>query len=55
MTDKVRDPVCKMEIQVAAAVDSVTHQGKKYYFCSEPCADQFQANPGRFVNTAGEV
>ena len=54
MVDKVIDPVCGMEIHIAAAVDNLAYQGKTYYFCSEPCADQFQANPGRFINTAGK-
>lgn len=54
MIDKVKDPVCGMEIQIAAALDNLTYQGNTYYFCSEPCADQFQANPARYLNTAGK-
>lgn len=47
-----QDPVCKMPVEPEAAEEQVTYQGKTYYFCSQPCADQFQANPGKFVNTA---
>jgi YHS domain-containing protein len=51
---KVRDvdPVCKMPVDPRTAEENVTYQGKVYYFCSQPCADQFQANPGKFVNAA---
>lgn len=46
------DPVCRMNIVPTDAAETITYQGKMYYFCSEPCAEQFQTNPGRFINTA---
>lgn len=52
MADLAIDPVCKMSIEPHKAEERVTYQGKTYYFCSEPCAEQFQTNPGRYVNTA---
>jgi len=49
----VKDPVCGMEIeeQTAAAtrrVDSTT-----YYFCSDHCAEQFDASPTEFIPSTG--
>jgi YHS domain-containing protein len=45
MAELVKDPVCKMSIEREKAVDQVLYQGQRYYFCSEPCAEQFGANP----------
>lgn len=52
MNANVVDPVCKMQIDPKKAQERITYQGETYYLCSEPCAEQFQANPGRFVEKA---
>lgn len=54
MKQEVIDPVCKMKIDASLATEKVVYQGKTYFLCSEPCADQFQANPGKFINAAEE-
>jgi Cu+-exporting ATPase len=45
----VKDPVCQMDVDPAAAAGSVEHKGRTYYFCSTHCARKFQADPDRFT------
>jgi len=42
-------PVCGMEIDEEDAVDQAIYQGETYYFCSDQCANMFEANPEQFV------
>jgi P-type Cu+ transporter len=42
---KVTDPVCKMIIEEKDAVATSAYKGTVYYFCSEPCKDEFDKNP----------
>jgi P-type Cu+ transporter len=51
MAELVIDPVCRMSIEREKAADQVLYQGQRYYFCSDPCAEQFEANPGRFLES----
>jgi YHS domain-containing protein len=44
-----------MPVEREKAADQVLYQGQRYYFCSEPCAEQFEANPGRFVEGMKQV
>ena len=39
------DPVCGMEIEEAQAPAKTEFEGRTYYFCSESCRDEFEANP----------
>ncbi len=48
----VRDPVCGMEIEPQSAFASREHMGQRYYFCSQSCADQFDADPHRYTMTS---
>lgn len=50
---KVKDPVCGMDFAVEKAVASVEHDGRTYYFCTEACRRQFEANPARYLSAAG--
>jgi P-type Cu+ transporter len=50
LNTEVLDPVCGMTISPADAVGHVDHKGQTYYFCSESCVEQFQADPGRFLD-----
>lgn len=45
----VRDPVCGMEIDPQSAIATREHLGQTYYFCSESCMNQFDADPHNFV------
>src|SRR5262249_1303535 len=44
-----RDPVCGMEVDPHTTVDSATHDGRAYYFCSSGCRDKFVAAPSTYV------
>ncbi len=53
----VKDPVCGMDVNPATAAGESTHEGKRYYFCSTACKEQFDRDPMRFANasaTAGK-
>jgi YHS domain-containing protein len=41
----VEDPVCHTLIPKHQAI-CLRHKGKKYYFCSDSCCDQFTGEPG---------
>jgi YHS domain-containing protein/uncharacterized membrane protein YraQ (UPF0718 family) len=43
-----RDPVCGMQVVTATAPANVTHRGHDYHFCSDRCADRFEADPDRY-------
>ena len=48
----VKDPVCGMDVDVkraGAAGRKAEHQGVTYYFCSDDCKKQFDAEPGRYA------
>jgi YHS domain-containing protein len=46
------DPVCKMDVNEAESTESMEHEGKKVYFCSEDCKKQFQDDPELFTEQA---
>ena len=47
------DPVCGMTVAVEAAGDAVVFEGASYYFCSAGCRSRFEAEPARYVTSAG--
>ena len=47
MPEKVKDPVCGMEIDKAKG--PVNHTGKSVYFCSDSCKKKFEAEPTKYV------
>lgn len=46
---KSRDPVCGMMVNPEKAAGRAVHAGRTYYFCSQACQRNFQANPGVYV------
>ncbi|MBS3096229.1 YHS domain-containing protein [Candidatus Woesearchaeota archaeon] len=36
-----KDPICGMDVDEKNAEFSVVKKGKKYYFCSESCYEEF--------------
>ncbi|MBN2339350.1 MAG: YHS domain-containing protein, partial [Acidobacteria bacterium] len=49
-----KDPVCGMDVDPNSdRVLKTEHQGKTYYFCSEMCKKNFEANPGRYLPKKG--
>jgi YHS domain-containing protein len=49
------DPVCGMQVQTANAPASTHHGGRRYWFCSDRCADQFRRDPDAHTPAAGPV
>jgi len=53
----IRDPVCGMnadEEQARTAGHVHEYQGKKYYFCSRECRDEFVKSPERYNKVIGD-
>lgn len=48
--EKVKDPVCGMEIDKEKTKGTTIHMGKTYYFCSESCQEEFEKGPEKFAN-----
>src|SRR5207253_11134455 len=52
-TDKtdtlIKDPVCGMAVDSATAKQRRAHGGQTYYFCSQHCAEKFEAAPEKFL------
>src|SRR4051812_8965064 len=51
--DPMRDPVCGMQVEADSAAGHTVHAGTTYYFCSSHCADRFESDPDRYVETTG--
>ncbi|MCQ3972069.1 MAG: heavy metal translocating P-type ATPase [Anaerolineae bacterium] len=51
----VKDPVCEMEIDPAAAVARRSINGSDYYFCSNQCVEKFDADPAQYVTMPAKV
>jgi Cu+-exporting ATPase len=45
----VKDPVCGMEIEPGGAFAVREHMGGVFYFCSQTCVDQFDADPHKYA------
>lgn len=46
------DPVCGMEVEVAAARHSHEHEGTTYWFCCPHCKARFVKEPARYLDKA---
>jgi YHS domain-containing protein/uncharacterized membrane protein YraQ (UPF0718 family) len=44
-----RDPVCGMTVDAASAPERRLHDGRNYSFCGNGCAEDFDADPGRYA------
>ena len=53
LPDMAIDPVCGMEIEEAQAPATTEFEGRPYYFCSESCRDEFEANPSLYALDIG--
>lgn len=47
--DKNTDPVCGMDVDEERATGQSEHGGRRYYFCSEGCKEEFDNRPDRFI------
>lgn len=45
----VKDPVCGMTVEESEALFRLEHEGRTYYFCSQDCKEEFEANPEDYV------
>ena len=54
MADKVKDPVCGMEIRPEEAAATEEHEGRIFYFCSTTCHDTFVSDPHRYGHPSEE-
>ena len=43
------DPVCGMEVDPKEAAGKSTFQNVTYYFCSQRCKEDFDANPVKYL------
>ena len=43
------DPVCLMRVSKKEGTLIVEYKGKTYYFCSQNCKNEFQANPEKYA------
>jgi YHS domain-containing protein len=46
------DPVCGMKIDEKNAGFHLQFEGKKYYFCSENCKQEFETDPEQYAESA---
>ena len=42
------DPICKMNVAENDAKYTSVYDGKKFYFCSAACKQQFEKNPQKY-------
>jgi Cu+-exporting ATPase len=45
----ITDPVCGMKIDPQSAFATREHMGQTFYFCSQNCVDQFDADPHKYA------
>lgn len=48
--EKVKDPVCGMEIDKEKNKGTTIHMGKTYYFCGGSSQEEFEKGPEKFAN-----
>lgn len=49
----VKDPICKMNVEIDQAVP-LEWRGTVYYFCSEECRETFKENPMQYLEVEEE-
>ncbi len=48
-SEKNKDPVCGMSVQLSASTPKAEWKGMTYFYCSPGCLKKFQADPGRYA------
>jgi len=46
------DPVCGMKVDEKNPPAKATYAGTTYYFCSDECKNEFNANPEKYTQHA---
>jgi xanthine dehydrogenase accessory factor len=47
------DPVCGMTVAIEGAGEPVVYEGVSYWFCNPGCRSRFEADPARYITSAG--
>jgi YHS domain-containing protein len=55
MQEKLKDPVCGMEVTYETAQARSEYDGQTYYFDSLDCKEQFDKNPEKYVKHEHEA
>ena len=53
--DKVRDPICGMEVDPATSAHRIEHESTSYYFCGARCAETFRQAPQAALEKAARI
>jgi Cu+-exporting ATPase len=48
--EKIKDPVCGMDVDPATARYKIDQAGTPYYFCSGHCREKFRADPAHYTS-----
>jgi YHS domain-containing protein len=48
-SSRVKDSVCRMEIDKDRAVAMIRRDGRQIYFCSENCQNKFNEEPKKYL------
>ncbi|MEO8025447.1 MAG: YHS domain-containing protein [Bryobacteraceae bacterium] len=51
----VKDPVCGMDIEAAAAAGKSDFNGQAYFFCGPTCKEKFDLHPEEFTASSGKA
>ncbi|MCR4403790.1 MAG: YHS domain-containing protein [Candidatus Acetothermia bacterium] len=54
MPERVRDPVCGMELEEDQAAATYEYKGKTYYFCALSCREEFERDPEKYLGKETE-
>lgn len=54
MTERVTDPVCRMDIRLDQAVEAAFFEGERVYFCGSSCYAAFLDTPHRYRGWASD-
>lgn len=54
MVQKLKDPVCGMEVSPEDAVATEDHDGQTFYFCSHACHKAFVKDPHLYGHPADQ-
>ena len=47
-----KDPVCGMDVTPDDAEAAISFEGRKLYFCSDECREEFEKDPEQYKNKA---
>jgi Cu+-exporting ATPase len=50
-SDAVKDPVCGMDVDPSDSAGKSTLQGKTFHFCSTHCLQEFNSDPGKYLES----